>query len=96
VARSLCPPQQPLLQFLSRQHPRNELPLPRQTKDLPVQRLDAGRPMNTFGVHNIILMYIEFGMAQKYVGDLSRNVKNGLKTKVQNSWYPGVAPGGYW
>jgi DNA invertase Pin-like site-specific DNA recombinase len=44
---------------------------------------------------NIILMYIEFGMAQKYVDDLSRNVKNGLKTKVQNGWYPGVAPGGY-
>jgi hypothetical protein len=41
-------------------------------------------------------MYIEFGMAQKYVDDLSRNVKNGLKTKVQNGWYPGVAPGGYW
>src|SRR5271169_2811287 len=44
---------------------------------------------------NIILMYMEFGMAQKYVDDLSRNVKNGLKTKVGNGWYPGVAPGGY-
>jgi site-specific DNA recombinase len=44
---------------------------------------------------NIILMYIEFGMAQKYVDDLSRNVKNGLKTKVGNGWYPGVAPAGY-
>ena len=44
---------------------------------------------------NIILMYIEFGMAQKYVDDLSKNVKRGLKTKVENGWYPGVAPGGY-
>jgi len=44
---------------------------------------------------NIILMYIEFGMAQKYVDDLSRNVKRGLKTKIENGWYSGVAPLGY-
>lgn len=44
---------------------------------------------------NIILMYIEFGMAQKYVDDLSRNVKRGLKTKIENGWHPGVAPVGY-
>ena len=28
---------------------------------------------------NTILMYIEFGMAQKYVDDLSKNTKRGLK-----------------
>ena len=44
---------------------------------------------------NIILMYIEFGMAQKYVDDLSKNVKRGLKTKIENGWYPGIAPVGY-
>ena len=44
---------------------------------------------------NIILMYIEFGMAQKYVDDLSKNVKRGLKTKIENGWYSGVAPVGY-
>jgi site-specific DNA recombinase len=44
---------------------------------------------------NVILMYIEFGMAQKYVDDLSKNVKRGLKTKIENGWYPGVAPIGY-
>jgi DNA invertase Pin-like site-specific DNA recombinase len=44
---------------------------------------------------NVILMYIEFGMAQKYVDDLSKNVKRGLKTKTENGWYPGVAPIGY-
>jgi hypothetical protein len=44
---------------------------------------------------NIILMYIEFGMAQKYVDDLSKNVKRGLKTKIENGWLPGVAPLGY-
>jgi len=44
---------------------------------------------------NIILMYIEFGMAQKYVDDLSKNVKRGLKTKIENGWLPGLAPLGY-
>lgn len=44
---------------------------------------------------NLILMYIEFGMAQKYVDDLSKNVKRGLKTKSENGWHPGVAPVGY-
>ena len=44
---------------------------------------------------NVILMYIEFGMAQKYIDDLSRNVKRGLKTKVEKGWCPGLAPLGY-
>ena len=44
---------------------------------------------------NMILMYVEFGMAHKYIDDLSRNVKRGLKTKVEKGWYPGVAPLGY-
>ncbi len=44
---------------------------------------------------NVILMYIEFGMAQKYVDDLSKNVKRGLKTKIEKGGYPGVAPMGY-
>ena len=34
-------------------------------------------------------------MAQKYVDDLSKNVKRGLKTKIENGWYPGIAPLGY-
>jgi len=44
---------------------------------------------------NILLMYIEFGMAQKYVDDLSKNVKRGMKTKRENGWYPGQALPGY-
>ncbi len=44
---------------------------------------------------NLILMYIEFGMAQKYVDDLSRNTTRGLKAKAEKGWYPGVAPMGY-
>jgi site-specific DNA recombinase len=54
-------------------------------------------PAQTYsqGDDNIILMYIEFGMAQKYIDDLSRNVKRGLRTKVNKGWYPGIAPTGY-
>lgn len=44
---------------------------------------------------NTILMYIEFGMAQKYIDDLSRNVKRGLKTKLEKGWLPSGAPLGY-
>ncbi len=54
-------------------------------------------PAQTFAREddNIILMYIEFGMAQKYVDDLSKNVKRGLKAKIENGWFPGLAPIGY-
>ena len=44
---------------------------------------------------NLILMYIEFGMAQKYVDDLSRNTTRGLESKAQKGWQPGIAPLGY-
>jgi site-specific DNA recombinase len=44
---------------------------------------------------NLILMYIEFGMAQKYVDDLSRNTTRGLKAKAEKGWYPSMAPLGY-
>ena len=54
-------------------------------------------PSQTFSREddNTILMYIEFGMAQKYVDDLSKNTKRGLKTKAENGWHPGIAPVGY-
>jgi site-specific DNA recombinase len=44
---------------------------------------------------NTILMYIGFGMAQKYIEDLGRNVRRGLKAKVEKGWRPGKAPVGY-
>ena len=40
-------------------------------------------------------LQLEFGMAKKYVDDLSDNVKRGLKTKVEKGWYPSKAPLGY-
>lgn len=54
-------------------------------------------PQQTFSQadDNLILMYVEFGMAQKYVDDLSRNTGRGLKSKAQKGWLPAVAPLGY-
>lgn len=54
-------------------------------------------PSNIFNSENDnnILMYIEFGMAHKYVTDLSKNVKRGQRAKVSMGWRPGSAPIGY-
>lgn len=40
-------------------------------------------------------MYLEFGMAQKYVDDLSKTVKRGLRAKAESGWFPGPTPPGY-
>lgn len=42
-----------------------------------------------------MLTYIEFGMAQKFVDDLSKNVKRGLRTKAEKGWRSSIAPLGY-
>ena len=54
-------------------------------------------PAQTFNQQNenSILLYIEFGMAQKFVDDLSKNVKRGLKTKAENGWLPSGSKPGY-
>lgn len=44
---------------------------------------------------NVLLMGIEFGMANQYILDLSKNVKRGLTDKVKQGWMPGVAKTGY-
>jgi DNA invertase Pin-like site-specific DNA recombinase len=40
-------------------------------------------------------MQLEFGMAKKYVDDLSDNVKRGNRAKLEQGWLPGLAPVGY-
>jgi hypothetical protein len=40
-------------------------------------------------------MQLEFGMAKKYVDDLSDNVKRGLRAKISQGWKPGRPPVGY-
>jgi site-specific DNA recombinase len=44
---------------------------------------------------NTILMYVEFGMAQKYIDDLGKNVRRGIRAKLETGWLPGSAPFGY-
>ncbi len=41
------------------------------------------------------LMQIEFGMAKKYVDDLSDNVKRGNRAKLEKGWLPNLPPLGY-
>lgn len=40
-------------------------------------------------------MQLEFGMAKKYVDDLSDNVKRGNRAKLEQGWLPGLPPIGY-
>ena len=40
-------------------------------------------------------LQLEFGMAKKYIDDLSDNVKRGLRAKLEKGWYPVKAPLGY-
>lgn len=44
---------------------------------------------------NALLSYIDFGMADQYTRDLSKNVKRGQQTKLKMGWYPSRAPLGY-
>lgn len=44
---------------------------------------------------NVLLMSVEFGMANQFILDLSKNVKRGLRTKVEKGWLPTTAPLGY-
>ncbi len=37
---------------------------------------------------NVLLMQIEFGMANQYVKDLSLDVKRGMRQKAERGWYP--------
>lgn len=44
---------------------------------------------------NKFWMQLEFGMAKKYVDDLSDNVRRGLRAKLEMGWYPTLPPLGY-
>ena len=44
---------------------------------------------------NVLLMSVEFGMANQYILDLSRNVKRGLRAKLEKGWRPNYTPLGY-
>ena len=44
---------------------------------------------------NVLLMNIEFGQANQYIRDLSKNIKRGIYSKAENGWKPGNAVEGY-
>ncbi len=44
---------------------------------------------------NVLMMAVELGMANQFIRDLSENTKRGLRAKVEQGWYPGVAKPGY-
>ena len=50
---------------------------------------------NYYPADNVLLMSVEFGMANQYVRDLSSNTARGLRQKAKRGEYPGTAPTGY-
>ncbi len=44
---------------------------------------------------NVLMMSVEFGMANQYIRDLSVNTKRGLREKARQGIYPSSAPLGY-
>jgi len=44
---------------------------------------------------NVLMMAVEFGMANQYIRELSLNVKRGIRKKIEKGQMPGPAPIGY-
>jgi site-specific DNA recombinase len=44
---------------------------------------------------NALILSVESSMANQYIRDLSKNVKRGLKSKLEKGWMPGNVPLGY-
>lgn len=58
------------------------------------------KQIQTFGrvyypTDNVLMMQVEFGMANQFIIDLSVNVKRGLRAKCASGWRPGMPPLGY-
>ena len=48
-----------------------------------------------YSADNVLMMSVEFGMANQYIRDLSVNVTRGLRQKARMGIYPSLAPLGY-
>lgn len=48
-----------------------------------------------FPTDNVLMMNLEFGMANQFVLDLSVNTKRGMRKKVDDGWFPHKPPIGY-
>lgn len=49
----------------------------------------------TYNAENYLLLYIEFGMSDKYSTDLAKVTKRGVDDKIKMGWAPVLAPPGY-
>lgn len=50
---------------------------------------------NHYPDDNVLMLAVNFGMANQYSRDLAKNITRGLKTKCDRGWCPGRAPIGY-
>ncbi|MEK7642824.1 MAG: recombinase family protein, partial [Patescibacteria group bacterium] len=50
---------------------------------------------NHYSSDNVLMMSVEFGMANQFIRDLSANTKRGLRAKVKRGEFPSTAPVGY-
>src|SRR3989344_4704759 len=50
---------------------------------------------NFLPADNVLMMSVEFGMANQFIRDLSVNTSRGLRHKARRGEFPGVAPVGY-
>jgi len=57
--------------------------------------LEIVTPNKTYTKADQFMLYIEFGMANQFVNDLSVDVKRGLKSKAEKGWLPSGAKSGY-
>lgn len=48
-----------------------------------------------FPTDNVLMMNLEFGMANQFIIDLSANTKRGQRSKVKDGWLPHKPPVGY-
>lgn len=44
---------------------------------------------------NVLMMQVEFGMANQFIKDLKVDVERGMKRKIERGWYPTNPPAGY-
>ncbi|MBI1289186.1 MAG: hypothetical protein GC178_16590 [Flavobacteriales bacterium] len=44
---------------------------------------------------NVLMMQVEFGMANQYIKDLSTDVSRGMRRKAERGWFPSKPPLGY-
>lgn len=52
-------------------------------------------PSKTYTKRDLILMYVELGIANQFINDLSEDSKRGLKHKAESGWLPSGAKPGY-